>query len=64
MSGMISVEGADVAPVPFSVGEVELGRETGAVPPWLVERYGAKLVSMALKDEAVQKRLLTLSNLK
>ena len=64
MSGMISVEGADVAPVPFSVGEVELGRETGAVPPWLMERYGAKLVSMALKDEAVQKRLLTLSNLK
>ena len=48
MSGMISVEGADVAPVPFSVDEVELGRETGAVPPRLLERYGAKLVSMAL----------------
>jgi len=64
ISGTIAVEGADVAPVSFSLDDVELGRETGAAPSWIANRYGMKLVSMALKGEAVQKWLSTLNNLK
>lgn len=64
MSGTISVEGADMPPVPFAVEKVELGRKTGAVPPRIMERYGFDLVLKALKAESVQKWLPSLTNLK
>lgn len=35
------------APVAVSLDDVELGRETGAAPSWLTERYGKKLLSRA-----------------
>lgn len=64
IAGTISVEGADVQPLPFSLDDVELGSVEAAAPSWLTQQQGAKLVSMALKDEAVQKWLTTLTNLK
>ena len=63
ISGSISVEGADVPPVAFALEDVELGREQGAAPSWLTQQYGKKLVSMALKTEAVRKWLPSLANL-
>ncbi|MGN0833629.1 MAG: hypothetical protein ACI4RD_08295 [Kiritimatiellia bacterium] len=35
------------APVTVSLDDVELGRETGAAPSWLTERYGKKLIDAA-----------------
>lgn len=35
------------APATVSLDDVELGRETGAAPSWLTERYGKKLVTRA-----------------
>ena len=38
-----------VAPITVSLDDVELGRETGAAPSWLTERYGRKLLSTAFE---------------
>ena len=61
VSGSISVDGADAAPVVFSLADVELGRESGAAPSWLTQRYGEKLVSMALRSEKVKADLAALA---
>ena len=37
------------APVTVSLDDVELGRETGAAPSWLTERYGRKLLDAAME---------------
>ena len=41
------------APVAVSLDDVELGRETGAAPSWLTERYGRKLLTVAMKKLAL-----------
>lgn len=38
-----------VAPITVSLDDVELGRETGAAPSWLTERYGRKLLDRAFE---------------
>ena len=38
-----------VAPITVSLDDVELGRETGAAPSWLTERYGRKLLGRAFE---------------
>jgi len=63
LSGFISVEGADVAPIMLDVNDVELGREKGAAPSWLTERYMKKLVSQVLGDATLLKGLSALSSL-
>ena len=64
ISGTVSAEGADAKPVVFSLDDVELGRERGAAPAWLVQRYGEKLVSMVLADAAVRAGLSSFAKLK
>ena len=64
ISGTVSAEGVDAKPVVFSLDDVELGRERGAAPAWLVQRYGEKLVSMVLADAAVRAGLSSFAKLK
>ena len=62
IAGTISAEGLDVQPVQFSLDDVELGTVEAAAPSWLTQQQGAKLVSVALKDEAVRQWLLPVKN--
>ena len=62
IAGTISAEGLDVQPVQFSLDDVELGSVEAAAPSWLTQQQGAKLVSVALKDEAVRQWLLPVKN--
>lgn len=64
VSGTISVEGRDVAPMPFKMEDVELGREQGAAPSWLTQRHGEKLVSMALGNASLRTNLSALKGQK
>ena len=64
ISGTISVEGRNVAPMPFKLEDVELGREQGAAPSWLTQRYGEKLVSMAIDNASLRTNLSALKGQK
>lgn len=63
LSGSLSVEGADVRPVPFGVDDVELGRAQGVAPSWLSGDYGIKLVTRVLKGMEFRQRLSSLAEL-